>query len=68
MGFELTEEQQIIQSSIREFVRNEVEPIADRIDRDGIFPAETMKKLADLEMTGIPYPSEYGGGGADFVS
>ena len=68
MSFQFTEEQELLQSAVRDFARNEVEPIAVKLDRDGIFPAETMQKLAELDLTGIPYPSEYGGAGADYVS
>ncbi|MDD9148188.1 acyl-CoA dehydrogenase [Sporolactobacillus sp. CQH2019] len=68
MGFPLTEEQQLIQSSARDFALKEVAPLAEKIDREGVFPAETMKKLAELGLTGIPTPTEYGGGGADFLS
>jgi len=68
MSFEFTEEQELLQSAVRDFARNEVEPLAVKLDRDGIFPAEAMQKLAELDLTGIPYPSEYGGAGADYVS
>jgi butyryl-CoA dehydrogenase len=68
MGFELTEEQKLIQSMAREFATNEVAPLAEEIDREGIFPASLMDRLAELELTGIPTPAEYGGGGADYVS
>ncbi|MCM0760900.1 acyl-CoA dehydrogenase [Sporomusa sphaeroides DSM 2875] len=68
MGFELTEEQRLIQSMAREFAINEVAPLAEKIDRDGEFPTAAMQRLAELELTGIPYPTEFGGGGADYVS
>lgn len=68
MSFQLTEEQALLQSAVRDFAKNEVEPIAVKLDQDGIFPAEIMQKLAELDLAGIPYPSEYGGAGADYVS
>jgi len=68
MSFELTEEQELLQSAIRDFARTEVEPLAVKLDDEGIFPAETMQRLAELDLTGIPYPTEYGGAGADYVS
>ena len=68
MGLELTEEQQLIQAVAREFARTELDPIATEIDREGRFPAEIMVKLAQLDMTGIQYPAEYGGAGADYMS
>ena len=39
MSFQFTEEQELLQSAVRDFARNEVEPIAVKLDRDGIFPA-----------------------------
>lgn len=68
MGFKLTEEQSLVQSMAREFAINEVAPLAETIDRDGEIPATVMQRLAELELTGIPYPAEFGGGGADYVS
>lgn len=68
MNFSLSEEQALIQSLIREFALQEVDPLAARLDRDGEFPTETMHKLAQMDLTGIPYEREYGGGGADYIS
>lgn len=68
MAFELSEEQALIKAAAREFALAELESAASRTDLDGIFPAESMKKLADLQMTGIQYPVEYGGAGADYLS
>lgn len=65
---ELSEEQELIRSLVREFAAKEVAPIAEKVDRDGIFPGEIMEKLAKLELTGIPCPGEYGGGDADYLS
>lgn len=68
MDFCLTEEQQLIRSMIQEFAKQEVAPIAEEIDRLGKFPEQTVKRLAELELTGMPYPRKYGGGEADYVS
>lgn len=68
MSFALTEEQELIQAAVREFAQTELEPIAADIDRDSRVPADIMTKLAQLDMTGIPYPAEYGGAGADMLS
>jgi butyryl-CoA dehydrogenase len=64
----LTEEQQLIQRIAREFAEKELEPRAEEIDKAGEFPDEAMRMLADLDLTGVPYPQEYGGGGADKIS
>jgi butyryl-CoA dehydrogenase len=63
MNFELREEEQMLQQLVREFAENEVRPIAAEIDRDGRFPAETIRKAAELGLTGITVPDQYGGAG-----
>ncbi|MDR3588705.1 MAG: acyl-CoA dehydrogenase family protein [Negativicutes bacterium] len=68
MNLLLTEEQELIQATAREFAVKEMDPLAVKTDLEGIFPEDTLKKLADLDMMGIPHPAEYGGGGADMVS
>lgn len=65
---ELNEEQQLIRETVREFALKKVEPIARQIDVDSKFPDETVKKMADLNLMGIPFPQEYGGAGADELS
>jgi butyryl-CoA dehydrogenase len=68
MDFELTEEQQLVRASVREFCEKYVEPIADAVDQEPRFPSETLKKLAEQDWLGIPYPEEYGGAGADYLT
>jgi short-chain 2-methylacyl-CoA dehydrogenase len=68
MNFDLTEEQQAIQSLARDFAAGEVKPMAEELDRTKSFPYEIVKKLGELGLMGIPYPEEHGGGGADNVS
>jgi alkylation response protein AidB-like acyl-CoA dehydrogenase len=68
MNFDLTQEQEMIRKTIREFAREEVEPGALERDRNKEFPLEVFKKLAGLGMMGIPFSEEYGGAGADTVS
>ncbi|MBP2641967.1 MAG: acyl-CoA dehydrogenase [Firmicutes bacterium] len=68
MGFELTEEQVLIQKMAQDFALAEVEPIASETDLKGIFPEASWKRLAELELLSIPYPTEYGGGGAGYLS
>lgn len=68
MDFNLTEEQQLIKQNTREFALENVEPIAAELDRTGRYPAETIKKLIELDFMGMPYPAEYGGAGADYLS
>jgi butyryl-CoA dehydrogenase len=68
MDFNLTEEHQLIRQSVREFCDRYVCPIADEVDQEPRFPAETVKKLAEQDWLGIPYPVEYGGAGSDYLS
>jgi butyryl-CoA dehydrogenase len=68
MDFELSEEQMLIQEMVREFAAAEVAPIAAEIDRNHRFPEELIPKLAEVGLLGVPYPQEFGGAGADFLS
>jgi alkylation response protein AidB-like acyl-CoA dehydrogenase len=60
-GLELSEDQRMIQSMVRDFARTEVAPLAHEIDENHRFPEETWKKIVDLGLPGIPFPEEYGG-------
>jgi butyryl-CoA dehydrogenase len=68
MDFNLTEEQLMVREMTRAFVEKEVKPVASRLDREGIYPAELVKKLGEIGLMGISVPQEYGGSGMDFVS
>ena len=68
MNFNLTEEQQLIKQNAREFALENLEPIAAELDEQGRHPAEVFSKLAELDFMGMPYPAEYGGAGADYLS
>ena len=60
-GLDLTEDQRMIQSMVRDFARAEVAPIAAEIDENHRFPVETWKKIVELGLPGIPFSEEYGG-------
>ena len=68
MHLALTEEQELIQATAREFAESEIRPIAAEIDRDCRFPHETAKKMGELGLMGIAVPERWGGAGADTVS
>ena len=68
MNFELTEDQKLIQSMVREFAENEIKPIAAAIDKEHRFPAENIKRMAELGILGLTVPEEYEGSGGDYVS
>ncbi len=60
-SFDLTEDQRMIQEMVREFAKNEVEPIAHEIDEQHRFPKETWDKIVELGLPGIPFPESLGG-------
>ncbi|MBO1703003.1 MULTISPECIES: acyl-CoA dehydrogenase [Eubacterium] len=65
MNFELSKEHQELREMFREFAQMEVKPIAKDLDEKERFPEETIPKLAEAGMLGIPFPEEYGGAGMD---
>jgi short/branched chain acyl-CoA dehydrogenase len=68
MDFDLTDEQRAVQRLVRDFAEGEVRPVAEELDREKRFPYEIVESLGKLGLMGIPYPEEYGGGGADNLS
>ncbi len=68
MNLDLTEEQQLLQRSVREFAEAEVKPHAKEIDETCRFPRDTFEKAAELGLTGVAVPENYGGAGMDHVS
>jgi short-chain 2-methylacyl-CoA dehydrogenase len=68
MDFDLSPEQQLIRSTVREFAAQEIAPVAEELDRTKSFPYEIVGKLGELGLMGIPFPEEYGGGGGDTLS
>jgi butyryl-CoA dehydrogenase len=64
-GPELSDEQAALRKVVRDFAEAEVAPNAEAWDRDHSFPAATIRAMGDLGLFGIPFPEEYGGGGAD---
>jgi butyryl-CoA dehydrogenase len=69
MNFELTEEQNLIRDMVREFAEAEVAPTAKIRDEEERFDRVLMfDKLSELGLTGIVFPEEYGGAGADYIS
>lgn len=68
MNFDLTSEQDMIRKMMREFAEEEVAPGAYDRDKSKEFPIEIFQKLASMGIMGLPFPEEYGGGGADTVS
>lgn len=67
MDFDLTAEQKMLKSMLRDFVSRELEPVAARIDRTAQFPAEEIRKMAGLGLFGLTIPEKYGGSGKAMV-
>ena len=68
MDFELSEEQELLLRTARDFAKNEVLPRAAEIDREHRHPTELVKRMAELGLLGIAVPEEYGGSGIDAVA
>ncbi|MDD6310462.1 MAG: acyl-CoA dehydrogenase [Firmicutes bacterium] len=68
MNFSLTKEQEFVRKMVESFAETEVEPIAADIDKEHRFPTETVEKMARYGLLGIPFPTQYGGAGADHIS
>ncbi|MCG8336199.1 MAG: acyl-CoA dehydrogenase [Proteobacteria bacterium] len=68
MFFQLTNEQQMIRSMVREFARKEVASTAAERDKTKEFPMENFKKMGELGLMGMLIPPEYNGEGADTIS
>lgn len=68
MQFELTEEQQMIQSAARDFAQSEIVPVAAAFDASGEFPSETIRKAGELGFMGIEVPEQFGGAGMDAIA
>ncbi len=65
---ELSQDHKAIRKMVRDFARKEVAPGAMERDEKGEFPAEIVKKLADLGLMGVPFPEEYEGAGLDYLA
>ena len=63
-----TEEHKMLRDMVRDFARNEVKPLAQELDERGGFPHESVKKMAELGLMGIPWDEKYGGTGMDTMA
>ncbi|HXD55182.1 MAG TPA: acyl-CoA dehydrogenase family protein [Solirubrobacteraceae bacterium] len=68
MDFDLSPDHELIRRTVREFAEGEVKPVAEELDRTKAFPYEIVSKLGALNLMGIPFPEEYGGGGGDTLA
>ena len=63
--FKLSDEHVQLQQTFRDFAENEVKPLAKELDETERFPLETIAKMAEMGMMGLPVPEELGGSGID---
>src|SRR5881227_3595514 len=68
MDFGLSDDHRLLQATVREFASNEIAPVAEELDRTKSFPYEIVRRLAELDLMGIPFPAEYGGAGANTLA
>ncbi|HEY40427.1 MAG TPA: acyl-CoA dehydrogenase [Dehalococcoidia bacterium] len=67
MDFSMTEDQTMLRRMVRDFAEKELEPIAAEIDEAATFPAESVRKAAEIGLMGIGYPEKYGGSGGGAI-
>lgn len=68
LSFELSEEQNILRKTVRDFAENEIAPVAQELDEKEEFSLALTKKMADLGLFGMVVDEKYGGGGHDYTS
>ncbi|HEX6262139.1 MAG TPA: acyl-CoA dehydrogenase family protein [Actinomycetota bacterium] len=68
MDFDLTEEQQEFRKLVRQFAEEVVAPRVEEMDQAGELPMDIVKQMAEMGLFGLPFPEEYGGQGADFLT
>ena len=68
MHFKLSEEHEMIRKMVRDFAKNEVAPTAAERDEEERFDRELFDQMAEIGLTGIPWPEEYGGIGSDYLA
>ena len=68
MDFDLTEEQQAFRRAVREFAEDVIAPRAEEMDRREELPLDIVKQMGEMGLFGLPFPEEYGGQGADFLT
>jgi short/branched chain acyl-CoA dehydrogenase len=68
VNFDLSQEQELVRRTVREFAESRIAPVAEELDREHRFPYDLVSELAELGLMGMTIPEEYGGGGADTVS
>ncbi|WLR50746.1 acyl-CoA dehydrogenase [Bacillus tianshenii] len=68
MNFQLSEEHEMLRKMVREFATEVVAPTAEERDEEERFDREIFDQMAELGLTGVPWPEEYGGSGFDYLA
>jgi short-chain 2-methylacyl-CoA dehydrogenase len=68
VNFDLSEEQELLRRTVREFAEERIAPVAEELDREHRFPYDIIAELAQLGLMGVPIPEEYGGAGSDTLA
>jgi len=68
MNYLLTEEQKMMRDMVSKFAKEHIAPVAKENQKEGKYPAESIRQAGELGLMGIAYPEEYGGAGMDFIS
>src|SRR3954469_17888985 len=68
LDFDLTEEQRLLEQSVREWAAREVAPKIRELDREHRFDRNILAQMAELGLLGCSVPAEYGGAGMDYIS
>jgi short/branched chain acyl-CoA dehydrogenase len=68
VNYELSEEQELVRRTVREFAEERIAPVAEELDRESRFPYDIVAELAELGFMGIPIPEEHGGAGGDTIA
>jgi alkylation response protein AidB-like acyl-CoA dehydrogenase len=68
MNFNLSDEQELIRDTVRDFAEREIKPMAKELDEKGEFSIELTKKIGDMGLFGMNLPEKYGGQGLDTLS
>ena len=68
MEFDFADHHRMLRETVREFAENEIAPVAEELDRTKAFPYDIVRRLGELDLMGIPFPTDYGGGGGDSLA